>query len=59
MHENRHFLSYRKCRLFLPFIVFSLGLPFYFLSYIVHLQCTSEGGSLDVLRDCSFFLCVG
>ena len=33
---------------FLPFTVFSLGLPFCFLSYIIHLQCTSEGGSLDV-----------
>ena len=33
---------------FLPFTVFSLGLPFCFLSYIVHLRCTSEGGSLDV-----------
>ena len=36
--------SYR----FLPFTVFSLGLPFCFSSYIVHLRCTSEGGSLDV-----------
>ena len=33
---------------FFPFTVFSLGLPFCFLSYIVHLRCTSEGGSLDV-----------
>ena len=31
--------SYR----FLPFTVFSLGLPFCFSSYIVHLRCTSEG----------------
>ena len=36
--------SYR----FLPFTVFSLALPFCFSSYIVHLRCTSEGGSLDV-----------
>ena len=28
---------------FLPFTVFSLGLPFCFSSYIVHLRCTSEG----------------
>ena len=33
---------------FLPFTVFSLGLPFCFSSYIVHLRCTSEGGILDV-----------
>ena len=33
---------------FLSFTVFSLGLPFCFSSYIVHLRCTSEGGSLDV-----------
>ena len=32
--------SYR----FLPFTVFSLGLPFCFPSYIVHLRCTSGGG---------------
>ena len=32
--------SYR----FLPFTVFSLGLPFCFTSYIVHLRCTSGGG---------------
>ena len=32
----------------LPFTVFSPGLPFCFSSYIVHLQCTSERGSLDV-----------
>ena len=32
-------VSYR----FLPFTVFSLGLPFCFQSYIVHLQCMSEG----------------
>ena len=38
---------------------FSLGLHFCFSSYIVHLQCTSEGRSLDVLRNLSFFLCVG
>ena len=36
--------SYR----FLPFTVFSLGLPFCFSSYIIHLRCTSDGGSLDV-----------
>ena len=36
--------SYR----FLSFTVFSLGLPFCFSSYIIHLRCTSEGGSLDV-----------
>ena len=38
--------SYR----FLPFtvVVFSLHLPFCFSRYIVHLRCTSEGGSLDV-----------
>ena len=36
--------SYR----FLPFTVFSHDLSFCFSSYIVHLQCTSEGGSLDV-----------
>ena len=36
--------SYR----FMPFTVFSLGLPFCFSSYIVHLRCTSEGGSLAV-----------
>ncbi len=36
--------SYR----FLPFTVFSLGLLFCFSCYIVHLRCTSEGGSLDV-----------
>ena len=29
----------------MPFTVFSLGLPFCFSSYIVHLRCTSEGGS--------------
>ena len=46
--------SYR----FLPFTVFSLGLPFCFSSYIVHLQCTNEGASLSVSRDLSFFLCV-
>ena len=33
---------------FLPFTVFSLGLPFCFSGYIVHLRCTNEGGSLDV-----------
>ena len=35
---------------FLPFtvVVFSFCLPFCFSSYIVHLRCTSEGGSLDV-----------
>ena len=27
----------------LPFTGFSLGLPFCFSSYIIHLQCTSEG----------------
>ena len=27
---------------------FSLGLPFCFSSYIVHLRCTSEWGSLDI-----------
>ena len=32
--------SYR----FLPFTVFSLGLPFCFSSYIVHLRCRSGGG---------------
>ena len=32
-------VSYR----FLPFTVFSLGLPFCFSSYIFHLRCTSEG----------------
>ena len=36
--------SYR----FLPFTVFSLGFPFCFLSYIVHLRCMSDGGSLNV-----------
>ena len=42
---------------FLPFTVFSLGLPFCFSSYIVHLRCTSEGGSLDVYRTShSFFV---
>ena len=36
--------SYR----FLPFTVFSLGLPFCFLRYIVNLRWMSEGGSFDV-----------
>ena len=33
---------------FLPLTVFSLCLPFCFSSYIIHLRCTSEGGSLEV-----------
>ena len=42
---------------FLPFTVFSLGLPFCFSSYVVHLWCTSEGGSLDVyMTSHSFFV---
>ena len=36
--------SYR----FLPFIVFFYWLALLFLEIIVHLRCTSEGGSLDV-----------
>ena len=36
--------SYR----FLPFTVLSHGLPVCFSSYIVHLRCMSEGGSLNV-----------
>ena len=31
---------------FLPFTAFSLGLPFCFSSYIIHLRCTSGGGGV-------------
>ena len=44
--------SYR----FLSFTVFSLGLPFCFSSYIVHLRCTSEG-VVSMFNETSLSLC--